>query len=167
MCAFRLLFSFDSSLGRLEYSLLPDQALMEILIEGFDDETKKRYQDNHGMYLDVCEWSCVKCDEDESVIEIYIHCHCVRGSLELLYAPPKVKVLRISSHFEGQLTGSVDLTQLPDGMRKFSLRGNKLSGEINLLQLPKGMKQLNLNHNQLTGEIDLTQLPDGMEKLSL
>ena len=45
---------------------------MEMLIDGFDDETKKRYQDKHCIYLDVCEWSCVRCDEDESVIGIDI-----------------------------------------------------------------------------------------------
>ena len=167
MCAFRLFLSVDSSLGRLDYSLLPDQALMEMLIEGFDDDTKKRYQDKHGMYLDVCEWSCVRCDEDESVIAIDIDSRHVRGSLELCYVPPKVKMLHISSHFEGQLTGSVDLRQLPDGMKKFSLQGNKLSGEINLPKLPKGMKQLVLNRNKLTGGIDLTLLPDGMYNLSL
>ena len=167
MCAFQLLFSVESSIGRFDYRLLPDQALMEMLIDGFDNKTKKRYQDNYGMYLDFCEWSCVKCDNDESVIEIDIDSWYVRGSLELCYAPPKVKVLDISSRFDGHLTGSVDLTQLSDGMKKCSFRCNDLTGEIDLRQLPKGMKQLYLNRNKFTGEVDLTRLPDGMSCIEL
>ena len=140
---------------------------MEMLIDGFDDETKKRYQDKRGIYLDVCEWSCVKCDEDESVIEIDIDSRHVRGSLELRYAPPKVKVLAITSNFEGQLTGSVDLTQLPDGMEYLHLQNDNLTGEIDLTQMPDGMRVLILKNNQLSGEIDLTQLPDGMSCIKL
>ena len=63
MCAFQLLVSVDPSLGRLDYSLLSDQTLMEMLIESFDDETKKKYQDGQGMYLDICEWPKIKCDK--------------------------------------------------------------------------------------------------------
>ena len=44
---------------------------------------------------------------------------------------------------------------------------NKITGEIDLTQLPEGMKSLSLSKNQLTGAIDLTQLPDVMEYLSL
>ena len=70
----------DPFLGRLDYSLLSDQALMEMLIEGFDDETKKKYQDDHGMYLDVCEWPNITCDEDESVIDRVSQIGVVRPS---------------------------------------------------------------------------------------
>ena len=30
----------------------------------------KTYQDDHGMYFDVCELDYVKCDDDERVINI-------------------------------------------------------------------------------------------------
>ena len=72
MCAFQVFLSVDPSLGRLDYSLMSDQALMEMLIEGFDDETKQDYQDKHGMYKDVCDWFPITCDEDERVVEISI-----------------------------------------------------------------------------------------------
>ena len=49
MCAFQLLLNVDPSLGRVNYSLMSDQTLMEMLIEGFDDGTKKEYQDDDGM----------------------------------------------------------------------------------------------------------------------
>ena len=161
------ILSADPSLGRVDYSSLSDQTLMEMLTEGFDDETKKDYQDNEGMYLDVCKWSCIKCDDDERVSQIDIDsCHVI-GSLDLCYIPPKVNVLNINSWRKSKLTGSVDLRHLPGGMQKLDLQNNQLTGEIDLTQLPDRMGGLGLNCNQLTGEVDLTRLPDGMGSLSL
>ena len=167
MCAFALFLSVDPSLGRVDLSLLPDQTLVEMLFEGFDDDTKKANQDSDGMYLDVCEWSCIKCDNDARVIEINIDGGMANGSLELCYVPPKMKVFRITSWYKRHLTGSVDLTQLPDGMQKLCCSSTELKGEIDLEHLPKGMVNLSLENNQLTGEIILTHLPDGMQRLLL
>ena len=55
MFSFQLLLTVNPSLGLQDYSLLSDQALTEMFIDNFDDEAKKRYQDEYGMYLDVCE----------------------------------------------------------------------------------------------------------------
>ena len=171
MCGFQILLGVDASLGRLDYSLMPDQALMEMLVEGFDDKTQKQYQDNHGMYLDVCEWSGITCDAHQRVIRIVIDIddssENVCSLLELCHVPPKVKVLKISSMPGGKLTGSVDLTQLPCGMEALHLNSHQLTGAIDLTQLPGGMNALYLLNNQLTGAIDLTQLPGGMEYLYL
>ena len=167
MCFFTLFLSVDPSLGKVDYNLMSDQTLMEMMFEGFDDETKKQYQDNDGMYRYVCEWSCIKCDEHERVIEIRMFgCH-VRGSLDLRYIPPKVKVLLIASWDKRRVTGSVDLTRLPVGMQKLCLSNIELEGEIDLAHLPKDMVNLSLDNNQLTGEIDLTHLPEGMPRLFL
>ena len=171
MCAFQIFLSVDPSLGRLDYSLLSDQTLMEMLIEGFDDETKKTYQDDHGMYLDICEWPKIKCDEDESVIEITINSRRVTGSIEFCHVPPKVQLLWISPWrtevYHSELTGSVDLTNLPGGMSRFIFEYNRLTGEINLTHLPDGMEDLCLTSNQISGTLDLTHLPDGMKSLFL
>ena len=171
MCGFQILLGVDASLGRLDYSLMPDQALMEMLVEGLNDETKKKYQDKHGMYLDVCEWSGINCDAHQRVIRISIGIDVssenVRSLLELRHVPPEVKVLKISSMPGGKLTGSFDLTQLPCGMEHLYIHYNQLTGAIDLAQLPGGMKELYLNCNQLTGAIDLTQLPGGMKELYL
>ena len=167
MCSFEILVSVDPSLGRLEYSLLSDQTLMEMLIEGFDDDTKKMYQDNHGMYLDVCEWSCVTCDDEQRATEISMLSNSVNGSLELRHLPPKVQFCNIFSFSSNRLTGEIDSAQLPRGMKSLTLINNQITGEIKLAQLPEGMKQLDLRSNQLTGGIDLTQMPEGMKQLSL
>ena len=171
MCAFQIFLSVDPSLGRLDYSLLSDQTLMEMIIEGFDDETKKKYQDNDGMYLDICEWPKITCDEDESVIAIDIDTSRVTGSIEICYVPPKVQLLWISPWstevHNRELTGLVDLTNLPDGMSVFIFEKNRLTGEINLTHLPDGMENLCLANNQISGTLDLTHLPDGMKLLLL
>ena len=108
MCALELFFSVDPSLGRVDYSLFSDQTLMEMFIDGFDDETNQRYIDNDGMYLDVCKWSCITCDDDGRVFVILLDNENICGSLELCYVPPKVKVVSITSN-KNQLTGSIDL----------------------------------------------------------
>ena len=102
-----LLRAVDPYLGRVEYTSLSDQTLMEMIIEGFDEESKRKYQDKHGMYLDVCEWDGIKCYEDESVAEIKTDGFEATGSLLLCYIPPKVKRCSISL---AKLTGSIDLT---------------------------------------------------------
>ena len=168
MCPIALFLSVDPNLGRVDYSSLSDQTLMEMLFDGFDDEAKKEYQDNEGMYLDVCDWSCVTCDDDERVIKIGADSSDISGSIQLCYVPPKVKKLKVTPSWPGsKLTGSVDLAHLPKDMKHLDLQKNIFTGEIELTKLPEKMKKLILDHNILTGEIDLTQLPKGMRSLSL
>ena len=166
MC-FETLLSVDPSIGRVDYSLMSDQTLTEMLIEGFDDEAKSKYQDCEGMYLDVCKWSLIKCDDDERVIQIKIDSRRISGSLDLCYVPPKVKVLNITSWIKSQFAGSVDLTHLPDGIEDLFLQDNRFTGEIDLQHLPEDMIHLYLQNNQFTGKIDLTHLPKGMQRLSI
>ena len=141
---------------------------MEILIEGLDDEAKKQYQDKHGMYQDVCEWLCIGRNGDERVVEIGVGFRRRSGSIQLRYAPPKVKILKMSSPWMGgELAGSVELAHLPDGMQQLYLESNQLTDKIDLTHLPSEMEVLYLQNNQLTGEIDLTHLPDEMIYLHL
>ena len=168
MCVFQLFLCADPSLGRVDYSSLSDQTLMEMLIECLDDETKAEYQDTDGLYLDVCDWSCTKCDDEERVIEISLESPQVSGSLELCYVPPNVKVIKARSMWNhSKLSGSADLTHLPEGIGGIDLRGNELTGEIDSTKLPEAMVELYLGQNQFTGKVDLTNLPGGIRGLYL
>ena len=168
MCALQIILTVDPTLGRADYSSFSDQALMEMLLDGFDENTKQTYQDSDGAYLDVCEWSRMKCDADLRVTEIFVFSDCASGSLDLRYVPPKVKVLEIQpTQGKSKLTGSVDLTGLPGGMEFLCLISSRLTGEIDLTRLPEHIFRIDLTDNQLTGEIDLTQLPGGVKQLSL
>ena len=167
MCLSTITLCIDPTLGRVDYNSLSDQTLMEMLIDGFDDKTKAEYQDNDGMYLDVCKWSCIQCDDDERVIIADIKTRNVSGSIGICYVPPKVKELYMRARHKGKLTGSVDLTHLPVGMHVLQLQKNELTGEVDLAHLPNGMGFLHLNNNQLTGEIRLDHLPGEMQYLYL
>ena len=162
-----LILTVDPSLGRADYSTLSDQTLMEMLIGGFDEEAKKEYQDIDAMFLDVCEWPGIECDDDERVVEIEIDSRHILGSLELSYAPPKAEVLSISSWARSKLTGSVDLARLPEATESLCLDGNRLTGELDLTKLPDIMEYLSFNNNEFSGEVDLTQFPIGMKYLYL
>ena len=84
-----ILFASDSALGRVDYSSLSDQTLMEMLVDGFLDSAKKKYQDSEGMYLDVCDWPLVRCDDNRRVIMVK-HIQETAGSLSLTFMPPLV-----------------------------------------------------------------------------
>ena len=164
MCAFQLFFTVDPTLGRVDYTSLSDQMLVEMLIDGFDDESKKAYQDAHGAYLDVCACPGIKCDADGRVIEINMHHSNIGGSIAFCYLPPQMKYISAEVN---RLTGSVDITQLPDGMETFALSMNQFTGELDLSKLPDGMKYLRIDRNQFTGELDLSKLPARIIRLNL
>ena len=114
-----------------------------------------------------CEWLDVTCDADKRVIQIEIEGHDVGGSLELCYVPPEVRQLKISTLGKSKLTGTADLTKLPDGIQVLDLRNNQLTGELDITQLPESMLDLCLSGNQFSGEIDLTNLPVSLRRRSL
>ena len=139
-----------------------------ILIEDFADEIKKQYEGDDGMYPDVCKWSDVTCDADESVVSMEIDSQKVNGSIDVCNVPPKVKVREMQpTQGKSKLTGSVDLTGLSGEIEYVCLDINRLTGEVDLTRLPRGMVHLSLPDNRFTGEIDLTQLPDEMGHLYL
>ena len=160
MCVAQVILSADPSLGRVDCSLMSDQTLMEMLIDGFDDKTQKKYQEYDETYINVCIWPCITCDEDERVIEINMDSINITGSIQLCYVPPSVKYLKIRNQWRhGKLSGSIDLAQLPEGMQLLDLQHNQLTGELDLARLPDRMRCIYLNYNQFTGEIDLAHLP--------
>ena len=163
MCALQILLTADPNFGRVDYDSLSDQALMEMLYEGLDDETRRRNQDAHGMYLDVCEWSSVKCDEDRRVIEISVNGE-VGGTLQLAYLPPKLRAL---DFYRTKLPGFINFRNLPEAMLSLKISANAFEGSIDLENLPQFMKTLDLNENAFSGSICLTKLPQTMESLGV
>ena len=163
MYSFVVLRSADVALGRADYSTFSDQTLMELLFEGFEEEAKQTYQDEHGLYLDVCDWSCVTCDSDERVTRISTTGK-VNGPLRFFYIPPKVESLSMS---EADLTGPIDFENLPNNLEELCLSDNRLEGSIELTNLPQTMLDLNFRSNTFEGSIDLTKLPESMGRLYL
>ena len=130
---FELLFfdTVDSSLGRLDYTSLSQQALMEMVIEGITQ--KEAICGDPDEPKDIEEWKGVLM-EDGEVVEIEW-----RGT-----------------YLENQsrLTGPLCLEWLPSSVRKFVVRWNQLTGTLDLTSLPTSMKWLDIGHNACTGEPD-------------
>ena len=80
------------SLGRINYSLLSDQQLAELLIA--DIGRPELFHDSDGSFKDVCHWKGVKCNENDEVENVdWNYCYCVgldAGTIQLQWLPPNV-----------------------------------------------------------------------------
>ena len=131
---FTVLHSVDPALGRLDYESLSDQALMEMLVAAMPDEDKKELLDGNGNYLDVCEWSCVKC-KDERVFQIdVLERPFSEKQFPFWFIPPSVDTFAAGD--EKGLSGTLDTGDLPRGLRYLDIEMNCLHGEFKTKELP-------------------------------
>ena len=179
----------DPSLGRLSYESLSDQALMEMLIEGTADSTKRHFQDNNGAYLDVCEWSGTTCDASDNVVSFAIKegnrwniqfdgtlaleylpknllflfmCNTnsiSSGTLQTALLPSKLRRFCVTRH---KLSGTVDMTALPKHLQLFSIKENVFSGSCDLRNLPENIESVNVSENNFSGSLHLDKLPSAL-----
>ena len=106
---------------------------MEMLFEGFDEDSQKKYRDKDGMYINVCKWDCVECDDNGRVVKLTVRRY-VSGSLHIRYIPPKVKLLDISSK---QLKGTIDYAEFPESIEILYLRHISWESAMHTATLPK------------------------------
>ena len=131
--ALQILPTMDPSLGRVDYSSFSDQTPMEMLFEGFDEDSQKKYRDKDGMYINVCKWDCVECDDNGRVVKLTVRRY-VSGSLNIRYIPPKVKLFDISSK---QLKGTIDYAEFPESIEILYLRHISWESAMNTATQPK------------------------------
>ncbi|KNH08045.1 leucine-rich repeat protein [Perkinsela sp. CCAP 1560/4] len=155
--------SVDPLLGRLEYSVMSQQALMELLIAGIekiDDICGSRDEPT-----DLCEWPGVKYRKRrDEVVEVAWSSLRLGGSLDMQWLPQTV--VHFCASYNG-LIGSSDLEKLPHGLKNFNLGVNNLSGTVRLHAVPKSLVRLNLKCNKLSGSVDLSGLPIGLKHVIL
>ena len=189
MCIASYLFSAsDSNLGRFAIDDIPDQQMMELLIENLTDFSKKALQAQVTEHFNPIEvWRGVRLKADR-VTEVewggfthlsgtlqleYIpkgvkHFSCrgttTEGTLQTEKLPQKITDLLIC---ENKLTGSVDFQAFPHSLRKILLRKNDFSGSADLTALPVNLVVLCIDQNWFAGEICLTKLPRSLVKLTL
>ena len=154
------LLSIDAALGRLDYHSLSDQALMEMLISGMDEEDQEYYQDGNDNFLDVCEWSVVTCT-DERVTSVNVR-YKEFGETQFLFRfiPPNV------SHFQGEgsnLHGTLDTAELPQVLLDFNVADNELHGTLNWKGLPQKLETLMIDENNFCGSLALSDLPRSLK----
>ena len=181
-----IIFAVDPALGRLEYENLTDQARMEIFIKGLGEEAKELYQDEHGSYIDVCEWDCVECDDDDVIVVKLVE-KDPKGQVDITFVPPSVKIVRITKfHQKGKINtallpsaleefsincnaydGSVDLTTLPSVLISFYASWNAFTGSCDLTSLPHELNWLDLSHNKFSGEVSFDSLPPHIRSINI
>ena len=152
----------DTSLGRASYSLLSDQDLMEMLIEGFTEEAKESFQDPNGMFTDVCDWKGVECDDQENVVNISNL--NATGTMALSFIPPKVTEFQV---FLRNLSGTLETSTLPEDLEVFKIGGNNFHGTLDLARLPERFIKLSAYRNAFTGSAHLDKLPNTMTHIWL
>ena len=159
----------DSSLGKVDISVLSDQVRMELLFQGMVS-TEGEYLDADGSYLDCREWQDIKCDPDDNVVEIKwwyfgnIRSTQLNGTLCTDLFPASLTRFEASGN---RLHGSLHLESLSERMRHFLVNYNNFTGSACLTQLPKALVSLEAGHNQLCGSIDLRDLSRNLMKLDL
>ncbi|KNH04690.1 hypothetical protein XU18_4128 [Perkinsela sp. CCAP 1560/4] len=120
---FELIFleSVDPSLGRVDRESLPQQAFMEMVIDGIMNKQKICGDANEPK--DSEEWIGVTV-EDEEVVSIRWRQFKLEGSLHLEWLPSSVMEFDAT---DNNLTGSLDWASLPTSLKKLNLAGNQFS----------------------------------------
>ena len=103
----------DPSLGRVDHEALPQQALMEMVIDGV--KNKEAICGNPDEEKDIEEWKGVEIEHGK-VVEI--------------------------DWDELDLKGLVHLKGLPSSVRKFDAMGNHLTSTLDAASLPISMESL-------------------------
>ena len=152
---FELVFldAVDPSLGRVDLESLPQQALMEMVIEGIAN--KEKICGDVDEPKDIEEWKGVTVEDEEVVVIDWDRCK-LEGSLYLEWLPSSVRRFLVGSN---NLTGTLNSASLPTSIKSIYLGYNAFTGPIDLGRLPESMKGLHVQYNQLSGSLKLGSLP--------
>ena len=175
------------ALGRLDYSSLSDQALMEIIVDGIPASERDAFADEHGGLTDACEWDSVTC-VDERVTEISFVCYefekaqfpfdfipplasiviveecAIKGSLDTAVLPHRLIQLNVGIN---SLHGTIDFSKFPQGLMRLRINVNTFEGNCVLEELPATLMYFDASENKFTGEISLNNLPHALHELNL
>ena len=156
-----LLRTTEDGLGRVDYTSLSDQVLMEMLVEGFDENAKKTYQNADGMFLDVCDWENILCDKWDRVVSVK-GAFVSSGSITLAQIPPKVKDFALC---KAHLRGTLETSSLPASIEKLYVSTNELYGSVGFTAFPESLVEIGIDTNAFSGSADLSALPRSLMHL--
>ena len=151
-----------SHLGRLDYSNMTQQALMECLVSHLDAGALQAFQDEKAQFKDISEWPFLFLDHEGVVA---VDWSDLRGSIDLQWLPQTVVALQITDSWE--LRGTVDFRSLPESLISLKLENTSLCGEIRADGLPKIIETIELRGGSFTANLDLSQIPHSLKKLRI
>ena len=158
---------FDLPIGRIDYHMLSDQALMEMLFHEIMPDSRARagISEEDGSFHDVCEMDCTVCDTCGHVKAVnYISRHYAYGTVHFAFIPPTVTTFTVGWN---KLEGTIVTAELPDALEKFSAQHNLFSGEVDFTCLPRNILFIDLFHNNFSGSCVLTKLPKRIEYIDV
>jgi hypothetical protein len=155
-------YGMDPLLGRLDYASMPQQALMEMFIDGI--ENREKICGSKEEPADIEKWEGVRLNENGDVTKITCVAMNLEGSVNVQWLPSTIERFQMDNN---RLTGTIDLTSLPPPMKYIYLSDNHFTGTIDLCHLPECFQFLNLTVNNLNGTLNLENLPQSLYSLSL
>ena len=142
----------DQHLGRLDPSVLPEQCLMEIFVEGFQNKTK--FQDKNGHFTDCHDWNGTHViDGVITPLAINDYKNPLEGSLNVRFLPSTVTLLRLVDQKQG---GQLDTAEIPWNLISIELCENSLDGSFITEGLPQSILLVNIDGNNFCSTLDLT-----------
>ena len=161
--------SADPSAGRFDTSMLSDQAMLELLAQGFDEESQERFQEG-GEFLEFSKWEIVDFDEYNVFYldvtpeeDLFGDDMPMRGVFEAKFVPRKVGVLSIRRCDFG---GILDFASLPEMMTMLEINSTPFEGSIEAEALPPELKRVEVHTTKHSGSINFSKLPKNIEYCS-
>ena len=185
-----VILTADPFLGKFDQLSLSDQALMELLVQCFDDKAQKRYRDQGGNFIDISEWAIVRCNDEGIVTYLdlpgpeyesggyytdddyyydseddYSEYASLAGSLETKYIPRQLATLEIQ---QCSLTGTFDVSALPATVEYLTIEDvERMHGTFDFGNLPECSKCVHIINSGFSGSVNLTYLPQSLSSLHI
>ena len=154
------------SIGRVDVHTLPQETLMELLVENFAHTMPIIASARDHQYIPVRSWNGVHFAPNGNIATIdwsfsqyghFLTCAFDKGgSIDFQFIPQSVLDFRINNM---ELHGTVDTSCLPPRLKRFAVRTNQLKGAFSLKGLPETIESLNISSNRMEGSLDLENCP--------
>ena len=173
-----------SALGRIDYTTLSQQAMMEFLVQNQPGERFCFPGSTH--FADVDQWEGVTITDGVVTKIEWNHIGRPRGTIDMRWIPPSVVYLELSGftvenfdvgNFPRNLCyvcmywcaigTTIDTPRLPPLLKTLWFVDSGIKGTLDCTKLPPGLTRVNVSKNMLTGSVDLTSLPPALELLDL
>ena len=159
-----LLSLIDSAaLGRLEYTTMSQQALMECLIASFTSESCKPFQDENGNFTDIAEWPGIELNSAGNVT--HMNWKNKGGSIDFQWLPQHVQVIELRRSKD--LSGSIDFGLLPRPLERLTITDTSITGEMFFETLPPQIAKLDLRNNAFALHFELSKAPETLRTLEI
>ncbi|KNH04776.1 leucine-rich repeat protein [Perkinsela sp. CCAP 1560/4] len=157
-----------ADVARVEFDMLPQQSLMELVVEGFAMKSRFSKKGDEG-YSDIEEWHGVRFNDLKEVDVVkwtsYKSGHFPDGgTLDIQWLPSTVRDFGLT---ESRMEGTVNVSLLPRVMERLCIRQNRLTGTLDLPNMPPTMHYFIAHSNQFSGSLDLTKPPRELRDLLL